>query len=110
MCLLRHGDEDEQYICVYKLNKHTEYELWHQQLMHPGKLCMDMIDKCTKGVPKFCQSNLHSCKICNKMNIHKHYHKRSTDLNVLCFGDRFQMDFGFMAGQIDNKIVRSHEG
>ena len=32
------------------------------------------------------------------------------DHHVLRFGDKFQMDFGFMAGKLDNKIIRSHEG
>ena len=110
VCILRRGDDEDQFICVHKMNKSTEYELWHQRLMHPGKHCMDTIDKCTTGVPKLTRNNLHSCRVCNEMNIHKHYNKTTQQNNVLRFGDRFQMDFGFMSGKIDNKIVRSHEG
>ena len=110
ICILRDVDDADDHICVNKLHKHTEYELWHQRLMHPGKICLDTIDKCTKGVPKLHRSNLHSCHICNEMNIHKHFNKSSTDSPVLRFADRFQMDFGFMSGRLDNTIVRSHEG
>ena len=78
--------------------------------MHPGKTCMDAIDKCTSGVPKLTRNNLHSCKICDEMNIRKHFNKESDDQHVLRFADRFQMDFGFMAGKLDSVIVRSHDG
>ena len=110
VCLIQHGDDDTPYISINKLHKHTEYELWHQRLMHPGKVCMETIDKCTTGVPKLSRHNLHSCKVCNEMNLHKHFNRHSDTHHVLRFGDRFQMDFGFMAGKMDNKIIRSHEG
>ena len=110
ICILRHGDDKDNFICIHKLTKSTEYELWHQRLMHPGKLCMETIDKCTTDVPKLTRNNLHSCRVCNEMNIHKHYNKHITQHNVLQFGDHFQMDFGFMSGKMDNRIVRSHEG
>ena len=110
VCILRQGDDDDTYISINKLHKHTEYELWHQRLMHPGKVCMDNIAQCTTGVPKLTRSNLHSCRVCDEMNIHKTFNKEPSDHHVLRFGDKFQMDFGFMAGKLDNKIIRSHEG
>ena len=51
MCLL-HEYEDPNIVHVHVLNKITEYELWHQRLMHPGHKCLDHIHSCTNGIPK----------------------------------------------------------
>ena len=98
------------YITIKKMHKVTEYELWHQRLMHPGQVCMKYIDKCTKGVPSLTRNSLHQCKICDQMNIKKHTNKASEDSPIFRFGDRFQMDFGFMSAKTDNRIIRSYEG
>ena len=40
ICLLREFN-DPQYIQIHTLNKTTEYELWHQRLMHAGNTCFE---------------------------------------------------------------------
>ena len=110
VCLLTPYDEYGG-IHIHKLTKITEYELWHQYLMHPGHKCMDTISACTIGVPKLHRHNLHSCRICKEMNIKKTSNKHLTpNTQISHFGERFQMDFGFMKGKQDNISVRSHDG
>ena len=96
---------------IHTLNKATEYELWHQRLMHVGKNCLENIDKCAHGVPSLRRHPFHQCQICDEMNITKtHSHELSHD-NIERFGQRFQMDFGFMRGaQGDRTNIPSHEG
>ena len=110
VCVLHDDSDDNHFIQVKKLHKSTEYELWHQRLMHPGITCMDNLHKCVTGVPHLKRNSLHSCKICNEMNIRKKHNKQNTDKVVTRFAERFQMDYGFMSAKIDNRIIRSHEG
>ena len=51
LCMLR-PFQDDGTIRINKLSKITEYELWHQRLMHPGHKCMNTITSCAIGVPK----------------------------------------------------------
>ena len=110
VCLLRPYSETGT-IYINKLTRITEYELWHQRLMHPGHQCMSTISACAIGVPKLHRHSLHNCRICKEMNIKKTSNKHVTpNLNIQRFGDRFQMDFGFMKGKQDNISSRSHDG
>ena len=110
ICLLR-PYSDSGAIFINKLTKITEYELWHQRLMHPGHQCMSAISSCAIGVPKLHRHSLHNCRICKEMNVKKTSNKHVTpNSNVQRFGDRFQMDFGFMKGKHDNISLRSHDG
>ena len=45
LCILKDFDAISPFL-IHKLNKSTEYKLWHQRLMHPGETCMSNIDKC----------------------------------------------------------------
>ena len=110
VCLIR-PYSDPGTIHIHKLSKITEYELWHQRLMHPGHQCMSTISSCAICVPKLHRHSLHNCRICKEMNIKKTSNKHVTpSSNVQRFGDRFQMDFGFMKGKQDNISLRSHDG
>ena len=110
VCLLKPYHESGG-IHIHKLTKITEYELWHQRLMHPVHKCMDTISACTVGVPKLHRHTMHSCRICKEMNIKKTSNKHPTpNVQISHFGERFQMDFGFMKGKHDNISVRSHDG
>ena len=97
---------------VNSLRKHTEYELWHQRLLHAGHTSMDTLYKCAHGVPQFKRHDFHSCKICHEMNITKSSNKNANNAPVItAFGQRFQMDFGFMKGKLGNNTnIRSHDG
>ena len=97
---------------INRLNKHTEYELWHQRLLHVGHGCMDALHKCIDGAPRLKRHELRSCNICNEMNVTKRNTSHSVDANINAFAQRFQIDFGFMRAQTDNKkiSVRSHDG
>ena len=109
ICYLDSTHDD--YAVVSKLQKHVEYELWHQRLMHVGQTCMHNIHKCALGVPTLCRHNFHSCSICNEMNITKTSPKGDSHDNISAFGQRFQMDYGFMLGANDTRTnIRSHEG
>ena len=96
---------------VNQLRKHTEYELWHQRLLHAGHATMNTLHKCAHGVPQLKGHDFHSCKVCHEMNITKTTNKKSTVPIVNAFGQRFQMDFGFMKGKHgNNNNIRSHDG
>ena len=95
---------------VHRLSKATEYELWHQRFMHAGTTSLSYIDKCTTGVPSLKAHDMHSCKVCQEMNIRKTSNKATSDTPVTAFGQRFQMDFGFMRAKADHTSIRSHDG
>ena len=109
MCLL-HDYDKLHTIHINKLNKNTEYEIWHQRLMHPGKHVLNDIHNCTIGIPKLTRHKLHSCHICNEMNPMKSSNKQMQPAPINRFGDRFQMDYGFMAHRNDKRVMRSHDG
>ena len=103
--------QDEHPTEIYSLRKHTEYELGHQRLLHAGHRSMDYLHKCTHGVPSLRRHDFHSCKICHEMNITKTTNKQCSFPSVNAFGQRFQLDFGFMKAQHGDKTnIRSHEG
>ena len=108
MCFLR--EHDDAQIRINKLDKTTEYELWHQRLMHPGHSVLDDLHTCTIGTPRLTRHKLHSCHICKKMNPTKNLNRKLDDAPITRFGDRFQIDFGFMANRNDHRVVRSHDG
>ena len=71
---------------IHKLNKITEYELWHQRLMHPGQSCMSNVEQCATGIPVLSRDPMHNCKICNEMNITKTTSKEKPLTSVTKFG------------------------
>ena len=75
VCLLHEYTEPE-YIQVKRLTRTTEYELWHQRLMHSGHNCLDSIHLCTKGTPKLTRHPMHKCHICAEMNPTKKINKQ----------------------------------
>ena len=101
----------DQHTAVCTLRKHTEYELWHQRLLHAGHKSMDYLHKCAHGVPPLRRHDFHSCKICHEMNITKTSDSQLSTPIVTAFGQKFQLDFGFMKAQHGDKTnIRSHEG
>ena len=78
--------------------------------MHAGHTCLDHIHHCTTGVPTLSRHRLHNCRICHEMNPHKLLNTSVVKAPVQRFGDRFQMDFGFISAKADNRIIRSHDG
>ena len=109
ICVLKDYDAISPFL-VHKLNKSTEYELWHQRLMHPGATCMTHMEKCTAGVPPLSRHPMHNCRICQEMNITKSSSKIHPKIISTKFGDQFQMDFGFMSAKVDQKLITSHDG
>ena len=109
VCYLDSVQDDT--IIINKMQKHVEYELWHQRLMHVGQTCMNNIHKCTQGVPILHRHDLHNCHICNEMNVTKSSSNVESGTTISLFGQRFQMDYGFMRGANDTRNnIRSHEG
>ena len=109
MCVLQDDPAISPFL-IHKLDKLTEYELWHQRLMHPGHNTMDTIDKCSAGVPNLHRHPMHKCRICHEMNITKTSSKHTPIKQVSRFAEQFQMDFGFMSAKEGRHIIKSHEG
>ena len=78
--------------------------------MHSGHNCLDSIHQCASGVPKLSRHPLHKCHICTEMNPSKTSNKQISEAPIKRFGERFQMDFGFMSTKQDNIVIRSHDG
>ena len=96
---------------IHKLDHATEYELWHQRLMRPGRTSMEYVDKCAIGVPSLHRHPLHNCRICQEMNITKTTSKTSSHEHVTKFSEQSQMDFGFMSSKnAQQNIIKSHDG
>ena len=109
VCYLSTSSDDTT--IIHKLTKPAEYELWHQRLMHVGHNSMDNLPHCSIGVPILKRHDFHSCKICNEMNVTKSSPKTNSATHITKFGQRFQMDYGFMRGSQDTRTnIRSHEG
>ena len=109
MCILQDDPAISPFL-VHKLDKSTEYELWHQRLLHPGHTTMDYIDKCTTGIPHLHRHPLHKCSICHEMNITKTSSKRKPTTPTTAFAEQFQMDFGFMSVRVGKELIKSHDG
>ena len=109
MCII-HDDPIISPFFIHKLDQSTEYEIWHQRLLHPGHSVMDSIDKCTSGIPKLHRHPLHKCRVCHEMNITKTTSKQKPTTEVTRFAEQFQMDFGFMSAKMDKKLIKSHDG
>ena len=109
ICVIKDFDAISPFL-IHKLNKSTEYELWHQRLMHPGATCMSHIDKCTAGVPPLSRHPMHNCRICHEMNVTKNSSKIHPSIGSTKFGDQFQMDFGFMSAKVNQQLITSHDG
>ena len=105
-----HDHVDPGFIRIHTMTKATEYELWHQRLMHSGHNCLDYIHQCATGVPKLSRHPFHKCHICNEMNPSKTSNKQVYEAPITRFGERFQMDFGFMSTRQDKNVIRSHDG
>ena len=109
MCILQDDPAISPFF-VHKLDKATEYELWHQRLLHPGHTAMDYIDKCTTGIPHLHRHPLHKCSICHEMNITKTSSKQKPTTPTSAFAEQFQMDFGFMSAREGKELIKSHDG
>ena len=97
-------------ITINSLTKAAEYELWHQRLIHPGHTCMDNIHKCVDGIPPLKRHNFHTCPICQESKIAHNYNHHKVPDKAERVGEIFSMDFGFVKGKVDNRLVRSHDG
>ena len=95
---------------VNSLSKQAEFELWHQRLLHPGQTCMDHIHQCVDGVPTLKRHNFHTCPICQEAKISHDYNHHVSPPKADRVGEIFSMDFGFVKGNVDNRLVRSHDG
>ena len=95
---------------INSLNKAAEYELWHQRLLLPGKSCMDAIHNCVDGIPKLKRHAFHSCSICQEAKIAQQYNRNVDDATTRRVGEIFSMDYGFVKGKVNNRLVRSHDG
>ena len=71
MCILQDETTTSPFL-IHKLNKSTEYELWHQRIMHPGHTIMHSIDKCTTGIPHLYRHHIHKCIICHDITGRQH--------------------------------------
>ena len=109
ICVLKDFDAISPFL-IHKLNQSTEYELWHQRLMHPGETCMSHMDKCTAGVPHLSRHPMHNCRICDEMNVTKKSSRANPPTKITKFGEQFQMDFGFMSAKVNNQLITSHDG
>ena len=78
--------------------------------MHSDHNCLDSIHLCTKGTPKLTRHPMHKCHICAEINPTKKMNKQIPDVPITGFGERFQMDFGFMSTKSENIVIRSHDG
>ena len=108
ICILQDDPAISPFL-IHKLDKVTEYELWHQRLMHPGHTTMEYVDKCATGVPRLHRHPMQSCRICHEMNITKTTSKLAKN-TVSRFAEKFQMDFGFMSARQGKELIKSHEG
>ena len=95
---------------VNSISKQAEYELWHQRLIHPGKTCMDAIHNCVDGIPSLKRHDFHKCPICQEAKITRKYNHQVDPTKATKVGQVFSMDFGFVKGKVDNRLVRSHDG
>ena len=50
--LIQPTDYHRDNILINSLNKATEYEVWHQRLLHPAHTCMDTIHQYVDDIPK----------------------------------------------------------
>ena len=92
------------------INQHAEYELWHQRLLHPGQKVMTHLSSCTDGVPNIKKPPFHVCDTCLETKGTKTKTHKSTDMAATKFGQQFHMDFGFVHGRKNNRLIRSHDG
>ena len=95
---------------VNSLSKQAEYELWHQRLIYPGKTCMDAMHHCVDGIPNLKRHDFHTCPICQEAKITHKYNHHVDPTKASKVGQIFSMDFGFVKGKVDNRLVRSHDG
>lgn len=95
---------------IHSVSKRAEYELWHQRLLHPGKTCMAHLNQCVEGLPPLKRHDFHTCPICQESKITHNYNHETTTTTPTKVGEIFSMDFGFVKGKIDNRLVRSHDG
>ena len=109
MCLVQDDPAISPFL-IHKLNHTTQYELWHQRLMHPGHTAMDYVDKCAVGVPRLQRHPFHNCHICHEMNITKTSSKVKPAVVINRFAEQFQIDFGFMSAREGKDIIKSHDG
>ena len=88
----------------------ANFELWHQQLAHPGNRTMENIHMYANGVPTLKGNAFWKCPSCisskmqkrpigknNAKTIHKPVSVISTAAKK-CLGQHWHMDFGFMHG------------
>ena len=92
------------------LTRAAEYELWHQRLLHPGQTCMDNLHHCVDGIPNLKRHNFHACPICQESKVEHNYNHHVGPTKAAMVGEIFSMDFGFVKGKVDNRLIRSHDG
>ena len=89
---------------IHKLNKLTDYELCHQQLMSPGDTCKAFVDKCNTGVLHLHCHPMHNSTICHEMIIMKTLSCLQPEISISKFGEQFSMDFEFMSTKENNQV------
>ena len=70
---------------------------------------MTHLHQCVEGVPPLKRHDFHTCPICQEAKITHNYSHQATD-TATKVGEIFSMDFGFVKGKVDNRLVRSHDG
>ena len=106
------SDEDDtsSHTVVNTLSRQAEYEVWHQRLLHPGQTCMDHIHHCVDGIPSLKRHAFHTCPVCDHAKVTHNYNHNVEPLKATKVGEIFSMDFGFVKGNVDGRLVRSHDG
>ena len=95
---------------VQLVNSQSEYELWHQRLLHPGETVLTNMHKCTDGIPTLKRPAFHICDTCHETKGIKTKNRHPTEPTVTKFGQLFHMDYGFVHGKHNNRLIRSHDG
>ena len=94
---------------INHISMDMQYKLWHHRLAHPGLKQMSNIPKACDGVPALNKHPFFKCEECityklTKM-IRNYGKKQASDYKP---GECFQMDFGFVRGQIRNNSTTSN--
>ena len=71
---------------------------------------MDALHHCVDGVPSLKRHDFHTCPICQEAKITHKYNHHVDPTKATKVGQIFSMDFGFVRGKVDNRLVRSHDG
>ena len=97
-------------VTIHHLSTQATYELWHQRLLHPGQSVMNHMHECTDGIPHLVQPAFHTCDTCQETKGTKTKSKKTQPITPNRVGEQFHMDFGFVHGKHNNRLIRSHDG